>query len=132
MISNSLPGSAVASFFKPASEKPPEKITWHERAENDDKPATLLVGKYVPSDTVDPASMVPFTLPRRKIAAFDFVSDPQMKPNRSLMLITQDSTLITTSSGKKHSSGAGDWKWWHPSVPEILRKLYDEEGYTVV
>ena len=73
LTSNNLSGSAVASFFKPASEKPPEKITWQERAENDDKPATLLVGKYVPSDTVDPQSTAPFTLPRRNIAAFDFV-----------------------------------------------------------
>lgn len=87
MKSNDSPGSAVASFFKPASEKPPEKIAWQERAENDDKPATLLVGKYVPSDVVDPQSTVPFTLPRRKIAAFDFVSDRQMESNRSVMLI---------------------------------------------
>lgn len=40
----------------------------------------------------------------------------------------QDSTLIQTSSGKKHGSDAGDWKWWHPSVPGVLKKLYSEEG----
>src|SRR4051812_3291086 len=39
---------AVSSFFTPASKKPPEKITWHERRVNDDTPSTLLVGKYVP------------------------------------------------------------------------------------
>ena len=81
-IFNNLPGSAVASFFKPASEKPPEKITWQERGEND-KPATLLVGKYVPSDTVDPQSTAPFTLPRRKIAAFDFVRDLETNQTRA-------------------------------------------------
>lgn len=120
--------SAVASFFKPTSEKPPEKISWQERAEHDDKPATLLVGKYVPSDAVEPQSTAPFKLPRRKIAAFDFVGY-HIEWKREVMLICQDSTLITTSSGKKHASGAGDWKWWHPSVPGALRKLYNEEGY---
>lgn len=64
---------AVSSFFKPSSQKPPEKVSWQERAPNDDTPATLLVGKYVPSGVVSPQSIAPFTIPRRKIAAFDFV-----------------------------------------------------------
>ena len=44
----------------------------------------------------------------------------------------QDSTLVTTSSGKKFASDAQDWKWWHPSVPQTLRKLYREDGYRIV
>ncbi|KAE8453109.1 hypothetical protein EG329_012296 [Mollisiaceae sp. DMI_Dod_QoI] len=71
--------NAVASFFKPASEKPPEKIVWQERAPNDDKSSTLLVGKYAP----DGLNMGIIDGKRKKIAAFDF-----------------DSTLIQTSSGK--------------------------------
>lgn len=40
----------------------------------------------------------------------------------------QDSTLITTASGKRHASDAADWKWWHHSVPGRLRELYNKEG----
>ncbi|KAA8574268.1 hypothetical protein EYC84_005765 [Monilinia fructicola] len=56
-----------------------------------------------------------FYLKRNKFAAFDF-----------------DSTLIQTSSGKKHSNSSQDWKWWHASVPGTLRKLYLEDGFRVV
>jgi len=36
-----------------------------------------------------------------------------------------------TASGKKFASDAQDWKWWHPSVPGTLRKLYNEDGYVI-
>ncbi len=62
---------AVASFFKPASQKPPEKIVWQERAPNDDIPSTLLVGKYAP----DGSSSGIADGKRKKIAAFDLVSN---------------------------------------------------------
>ena len=45
------------------------------------------------------------------------------------MVVQQDSTLILTASGKKFASDAQDWKWWHPSVPGVLRKLYLEDGF---
>lgn len=55
------PGAAVANFFKPASQKDPEKVTW-KVIEN-----TLLYGKYDKADS--------FAADRpRKVAAFDFVS----------------------------------------------------------
>ncbi|KUJ12099.1 PNK3P-domain-containing protein [Mollisia scopiformis] len=99
--------NAVSSFFTPASKKPPEKILWQERAPNDDVPSTLLIGKYTPDESTSGA--VP---PKgKKIAAFDF-----------------DSTLIQTMSGKKFASGAQDWKWWHASVPGMVRKMYLEDG----
>ncbi|PNY25817.1 Bifunctional polynucleotide phosphatase/kinase, partial [Tolypocladium capitatum] len=101
--------SAVANFFTPASQKPKDRTTWSQRGPNDDAPATLLVGRYVPENHDDKAPR------RRKIAAFDL-----------------DSTLITTSSGKKHASGAADWRWWDSSVPGKLRELYQEQGYRVV
>ncbi|KAG8414172.1 DNA kinase/phosphatase Pnk1 [Metarhizium acridum] len=101
--------SAVANFFTPTSQKPKDRTTWSERGLNDDIPATLLVGRYVP------VAHNSGKKPRRKIAAFDL-----------------DSTLITTSSGKKHASDATDWKWWHPHVPGILQELYKEKDYQVV
>ncbi|CAM1500454.1 Fc.00g096160.m01.CDS01 [Cosmosporella sp. VM-42] len=100
--------NAVANFFTPASQKPKDRTTWSERSPNDDTPATLLVGRYEPEGKVDRTI-------RRKIAAFDL-----------------DSTLITTSSGKKHGNSATDWKWWHNQVPNRLRELYNDEGYRVV
>ena len=52
---------AIANFFKPASEKEPDKTRW--RVLHD----TLLVGNYSPAEGGSRASK------RRKIAAFDFV-----------------------------------------------------------
>ncbi|RFU36102.1 hypothetical protein B7463_g161, partial [Scytalidium lignicola] len=108
----SPPPLKLASFFTPTSQKPPEKITWEERAPYDDSPATLLVGQYRPS--IIPEVHQDLAEKGDKIAAFDF-----------------DSTLISTSSGKKHGTDGQDWKWWHPTVPGILRKLYTD-GYRVV
>ncbi|KAM0255346.1 hypothetical protein ACHAQJ_005864 [Trichoderma viride] len=102
--------SAVASFFTPASQKPKDRTIWSERGPTDDVPATLLVGRYQPENKDNGSHSK-----RRKIAAFDL-----------------DSTLITTSSGKKHASNATDWKWWDNTVPDRLRELYDKEGYHVV
>ncbi|KAJ4405437.1 DNA kinase/phosphatase Pnk1 [Neurospora sp. IMI 360204] len=107
--------SAVASFFTPVSQKPKDRTTWTERSPDADSPATLLVAKYVPERAPTSDELGKPTVKRRKIAAFDL-----------------DSTLITSASGKKHSHDAADWKWWHHSVPDRLRKLYDEEGYQVI
>ncbi|KAL2260847.1 hypothetical protein VTK26DRAFT_5029 [Humicola hyalothermophila] len=105
--------SAVANFFTPASQKPKERTTWTERSQDDDTPATLLVGKFVPEQNEPDSGR---TAPsQRRIAAFDL-----------------DSTLITTASGKRHSDDPADWKWWHHSVPGRLQQLYNEEGYLIV
>jgi hypothetical protein len=64
--------TAVASFFTPISQKPPEKTLWHERAPDDDTPSTLLVGRYEPDNKE--RQLAP-RQPRRKVAAFDFVSN---------------------------------------------------------
>ncbi|KAH6657613.1 polynucleotide kinase 3 phosphatase-domain-containing protein [Truncatella angustata] len=108
---SSISNSAVSSFFTPASQKPKERTTWSERApDDDDTPATLLVGRYEPekADESDQKRK------RRKVAAFDL-----------------DSTLITTSSGKRHGDDPSDWKWWDSSVPSKLRQLYGD-GHRVV
>ncbi|RFU81014.1 dna kinase phosphatase pnk1 [Trichoderma arundinaceum] len=102
--------SAVASFFTPTSQKPKDRTVWSERGPNDDVPATLLVGRYQPENKNQSSRSK-----RYKIAAFDL-----------------DSTLISTSSGKKHASDAADWKWWDSQVPGRLRELYEKEDYHVV
>ncbi|KFY11521.1 hypothetical protein V491_07169 [Pseudogymnoascus sp. VKM F-3775] len=109
---------AVSSFFKPTSQKPPEPVTWSERAVNEDTPTSLIVGKYVPPDTSTASNNVAPAAPtasRKKIAAFDL-----------------DWTLVKTASGKRFAYDAKDWKWFHPNVPTMLRKLYYEEGFIVV
>ncbi|KAE9979636.1 hypothetical protein EG327_006934 [Venturia inaequalis] len=94
---------AVSNFFKPASQREPDKITW--RVVND----SLLVGKYNASSLDSKDTSVE----KRKIAAFDF-----------------DSTLITTQSGNTFARNGSDWKWWHTSVPSTLKRLHSE-GYMV-
>ncbi|KAH6986306.1 DNA kinase/phosphatase Pnk1 [Ilyonectria sp. MPI-CAGE-AT-0026] len=108
-IQSATTKNAVANFFTPASQKPKDPTIWSERSPNDDTPATLLVGRYEPKVKEDK------TIKRMKIAAFDL-----------------DSTLISTASGKKHGSGASDWKWWDNRVPGRLREMYQDEGYRIV
>ncbi|KAI4257989.1 MAG: hypothetical protein L6R42_005354 [Xanthoria sp. 1 TBL-2021] len=96
---------AVAGFFTPASKKSPDRTHWRV------VDGTLLLGRYRPyepsgSDDAQPVK-------RRKIAAFDF-----------------DSTLISTSSGNIYAKDAGDWKWWHISIPSTLKQLY-ADGYSI-
>lgn len=107
-FANSAPENAVSNFFTPASQKPKDRTNWSERS-CDDRPATLLVGRYLPEGGGEASS------PRRKIAAFDL-----------------DSTLIATASGKRHANSATDWKWWDAVVPGRLREMYEKEGYRIV
>ncbi|POS82651.1 hypothetical protein EPUL_004207, partial [Erysiphe pulchra] len=105
--------TSMASFLTKSSEKEVGKIAWQERGQGCQQPNTLLVGTYVPSCDQDDQSTG--TKKRRtKVAAFDF-----------------DSTLIITKSGKVHASNAQDWKWWHSSVPEKLKKLYRDDGFYI-
>lgn len=101
-ITTTATSSAVADFFKPASEKAPENASFHVVNE------TLLVGRH------KNAQSIPRTKPV-KIAAFDF-----------------DDTLITTKSGLKFARGDDDWKWWHASVPTRLKDLHAEGYAIVV
>ncbi|KAK7977766.1 hypothetical protein PG996_003817 [Apiospora saccharicola] len=107
---SSISKTAVNNFFKPTSQKPKERTSWSERAPNNDTPATLLVGRYVPAG-VDEADQQK----RTKIAAFDL-----------------DSTLITTVSGNKFAKGSNDWKWWNPTVPTKLKQMYAEDNYRII
>ena len=40
----------------------------------------------------------------------------------------KDSTLIQTASGNVFAKDATDWRWWHSSVPGVLKDLY-ADGY---
>lgn len=103
----------MASFFTPTSQKPKieARVAWSERAVDDNTPPTLLVAHY--------------TSPEK-----DDSSKPRQKPTK-FALFDLDGTLITTASGKKFGGDPADWKWWDPSVPTKLHKLY-EEGYAVI
>jgi bifunctional polynucleotide phosphatase/kinase len=87
---------AVSNFFKPASEKEPEKTSF--RIFQD----TLFIARHENAHTISRVKPV-------KIAAFDF-----------------DDTLIATKSGLKFARGEDDWKWWHHSVPTRLKRLHAE------
>jgi bifunctional polynucleotide phosphatase/kinase len=104
-LNTTTTNAAIANFFKPASEKEPEKTTFRVVHE------TLLTAHYNPTQGSQTQSERSRPV---KIAAFDF-----------------DDTLITTKSGLKFARGEDDWRWWHPSVPSKLRQL-SEEGYTIV
>ena len=92
------------------------------------------MGKYQPSNDSSSLQNTTTNEKRRKVAAFDFVSRIQnlYEPLFLTMDVPQDSTLILTASGKKFASDAQDWKWWHTSVPGILRKLYLESGHVAL
>jgi bifunctional polynucleotide phosphatase/kinase len=93
---------AVANFFKPASAKAPEKITF-KTIQN-----SLLIGRC------EGATLHPRPQPL-KVAAFDF-----------------DDTLVKTKSGKTFSLGPDDWQWWHASVPAKLKQLHADGYAVIV
>ena len=99
-------GKAITSFFTPASQKKPEKLTWRIV----DK--SLIIGKYV-SDIGKRALRKDSPVPCR-LAVFDL-----------------DDTLITTSSGSRWARSATSWKWWDISVPTKIKALH-KEGYQVI
>lgn len=88
---------------------------------------SLLIGRYNASSIARAASQG-----KQRVAAFDFVSLLGDKARRCfvrasmLMLVLQDSTLVTPASGKKFGRDASDWKWWHNSIPGKLKQLHEE------
>lgn len=117
---------AVANFFTPSSQKIPDLMRW--RIVN----SSLLVGTYDPEGSTQTSHT---HTRRRKVAAFDLVGSlpmtqhyvPVLKENMSLTVL-QDSTLIQNLSGNIFSQNPSDWRWWHSSVPNVLKQLY-AEGY---
>ena len=101
-VATTTTSKAVSNFFKPASQKEPEKITFHNVHDS------LLVGRYENATTI--------TRPKpAKVAAFDL-----------------DSTLIVTKSGLQFSKGPEDWQWWHSSVPGKLKQLSEDGFVVVI
>ncbi|KAI9801292.1 MAG: hypothetical protein M1833_002862 [Piccolia ochrophora] len=102
-LQSSTTNSAVANFFAPTSKKAPERITWRVVH------GSLLTARYACNGEASTRSDK-----CNKVAGFDF-----------------DSTLIQTASGNRHGRDEADWRWWHPSVPNTLKKL-SQEGYRIV
>lgn len=103
-IKKGVIGKSVASFFKPASQKEPDKITW--RTVNQ----SLVIGRYQ-----DPSTAPAMITEPVKIAAFDL-----------------DDTVITpVSQGNRWARSATSWKWWDTCVPGRLKELRNQ-GYLVV
>ncbi|KAJ9607950.1 DNA kinase/phosphatase Pnk1 [Cladophialophora chaetospira] len=103
-IESTTTSKAVASFFKPASQKEPENLVWRTVEQS------LIIGRYEPSGPSPQQRTLPV-----KIAAFDL-----------------DDTLITSKeSGKTWSRSALSWKWWNTSIPGKLKSLHNE-GYLII
>ncbi|SZF03234.1 unnamed protein product [Blumeria hordei] len=116
-----LKTESILSFFGSTTPNSADLQTWQVRGLDKVVEKSLLYTKYSPSNNskssiADTDNLNTTSLNSRsvKIAAFDL-----------------DSTLITTRSGKKFASDAQDWKWWHSSIPNILRKLILEDGYKI-
>jgi hypothetical protein len=131
--------NAVSSFFTPASKKPPEKIVWQERGINDDSPATLIVGKYMPS--VNPGSDDSSEHLRTKVAAFDFVGSPASfgrderysyldnRTPHSLKLLQARSSLLIAPTG---SSGTHQCQQDSKSCIEKMGTLHPFIMFTML
>lgn len=50
------------------------------------------------------------------------------KPIKGVIAFDVDGTIITTKSGKRFPVSDDDWKFWHPSVPDVLQRV-SSEGY---
>ncbi|RMZ84393.1 hypothetical protein DV738_g636, partial [Chaetothyriales sp. CBS 135597] len=100
-IQSTTSSKAVANFFKPASQKDPDKLSWRVVGNS------LIIGRYGPSGPLPQGRTTPV-----KIAAFDL-----------------DDTIVSPT-GSKWARGAESWMWWDPSVPSRLRSLHDQ-GYLV-
>ncbi|KAK5053758.1 hypothetical protein LTR84_001719 [Exophiala bonariae] len=105
------PDKAVASFFKPASQKPPDQLIWKIFKES------LIMGRYEPSGA-------PSNVPQD-------VNDSEDIRSIKIAAFDLDDTLITANSGNKWARHANSWKWWDGSVPARLKQLYSE-GYLVI
>lgn len=100
-----LSGKAVANFFKPASQKEADQLSWIIVQKS------LIVGRYEKGLQKEKVAKSPAG---HKIAAFDL-----------------DDALIKSTTGQRFGKTAVNWKWWHDSVPAKLKEL-DASGYHVV
>lgn len=94
----------MASFFKPASQKEPEKLVWR-----------IISHSLITCQYNNPFKTSLSVSSPTKIAAFD-LDDTLTKPKKG---------------GSRFVRNATSHMWWDPSVPSRLKQLYDE-GYTVV
>jgi len=59
------------------------------------------------------------------------LDSPKIAGSKKIAAFDMDSTLVEPKSGAKFPNGRSDWKWWHDTVPEKLKKL-NEEGFKVI
>ncbi|KAK0921091.1 DNA kinase/phosphatase Pnk1 [Friedmanniomyces endolithicus] len=95
-IAATTTSTVVSNFFKPASQKAPDKVVFQTLH------STLFTARHQSTQDVDRPKPL-------KIAAFDF-----------------DDTIVTTKGGTKFSRGADDWQWWNAAVPSRLKQLNDD------
>ncbi|KAK0256084.1 DNA kinase/phosphatase Pnk1 [Friedmanniomyces endolithicus] len=95
-IAATITSTVVSNFFKPASQKAPDKVVFQTLH------STLFTARHQSTQDVDRPKPL-------KIAAFDF-----------------DDTIVTTKGGTKFSRGADDWQWWNAVVPSRLKQLNDD------
>eukprot|EP01133_Synstelium_polycarpum_P007373 gene7373-8592_t len=55
----------------------------------------------------------------------EYISRPK------IVAFDMDDTMIKTKSGATFAKTRGDWQWWNPSVPTIMKK-YHNDGYQVI
>ncbi|KAJ9656194.1 DNA kinase/phosphatase Pnk1 [Neophaeococcomyces mojaviensis] len=102
-VESTTTSKAVATFFKPASQREPERLTWRIVDHS------LIVGRS--SDPSQPSRQLQRPV---KVAAFDL-----------------DDTIIAPTGKIRFNRNAASWKWWDASVPGRLKQLH-EDGYLVV
>jgi len=50
----------------------------------------------------------------------------------SVVFYDLDGTLIKTKTNAKFPTSRDDWAWWHPSVPNRLRREHEEGKHLIV
>ena len=122
-VASTTTNRAVANFFKPASQKEPEKVTFD-----------------VPKILPDPSWLRPNVIPGQKrsldldtllVARYENSSLIHRPKPVKIAGFDLDDTLIATASGNRFSRNQDDWRWWHASVPTRLKKLHTE-GYAIL
>ncbi|WVQ70553.1 polynucleotide kinase 3'-phosphatase [Cryptococcus sp. DSM 104548] len=88
-----------------------------------------ILGKFLPSEPslIHFTHLEPFSVTPKSPSSTNLESRKV-----GVMFYDLDGTLIKTKSGAKFPKDREDWQWWNPSVPDKLRKEYEEGKHLVV